>query len=38
MFDAPVTLARMAGVETPTLDLMVALCKIRAEGAGLYDR
>lgn len=38
MFDAPVTLARMAGVETPTLDLMVALCKIRAESAGLYDR
>ena len=38
MFDAPVTLARMAGIETPTRDLMVALCKIRAEGAGLYDR
>lgn len=38
MFDAPLALARMAGVETPTLDLMVALCKIRAAGAGLYDR
>lgn len=38
MFDAPLALARMAGVETPTLDLMVALCKIRASGAGLYDR
>ena len=38
MFDAPLVLARMAGVETPTLDLMVALCKIRASGADLYDR
>ncbi len=38
MFDAPLALARMAGVETPTLDLMVALCKIRSAGAGLYDR
>jgi len=38
MFDAPITLARMAGVATPTLDLLVALCKIRASAAGLYDR
>lgn len=38
MFAAPLALARMAGVETPTLDLMVALCKIRSAGAGLYDR
>jgi 2-dehydropantoate 2-reductase len=38
MFDAPVALARMAGIATPTLDLMVALCKIRAAGAGLYRR
>ncbi|MGE0225581.1 MAG: ketopantoate reductase family protein [Acetobacteraceae bacterium] len=38
MFDAPLTLARMAGVETPTLDLLVALCKLRAEAAGLYAR
>jgi 2-dehydropantoate 2-reductase len=37
MFDAPLTLARLAGVETPTLDLLVALCKIRARAAGLYD-
>ena len=36
MFDAPLTLARMAGIATPTLDLLVALCKIRAESAGLY--
>ena len=38
MFDAPVTLGRLAGVPTPTLDLLVALCKIRAESAGLYRR
>lgn len=38
MFDAPIALARMAGIATPTLDLMVALCKIRAAGAGLYRR
>lgn len=36
MFDAPTVLARLAGVRTPTLDLLVALCKIRARGAGLY--
>lgn len=38
MFDAPLALARMAGVATPTLDLLVALCKIRAESSGLYKR
>ena len=38
MFDAPLTLARMADVPTPTLDLLVALCKIRAESSGLYRR
>jgi 2-dehydropantoate 2-reductase len=38
MFDAPLALARMAGVPTPTLDLLVALCKIRAESSGLYKR
>ena len=38
MFDAPLALARMAGVATPTLDLLVALCKIKAESAGLYRR
>jgi 2-dehydropantoate 2-reductase len=36
IFDAPLALARMAGVATPTLDLLVALCKVRARGAGLY--
>ena len=38
MFEAPLALARMAGVPTPTLDLLVALCKIRAESSGLYKR
>jgi 2-dehydropantoate 2-reductase len=36
MFDSPLLLARMAGVETPTLDLLVALCKLKARSAGLY--
>ena len=36
MFDAPLVLARIAGVDTPTLDLLVALCKLRARAAGLY--
>ncbi len=36
MFDAPLVLARIAGVETPTLDLLVALCKLRAQASGLY--
>jgi 2-dehydropantoate 2-reductase len=36
MFDAPLVLARMAGVETPTLDLLVALCRLKSRSAGLY--
>ena len=36
IFDAPLALARIAGVETPTLDLLVALCKLRARASGLY--
>jgi 2-dehydropantoate 2-reductase len=36
LFDAPVALARLAGVEVPTLELLVALCKLRARSAGLY--
>ena len=36
MFDAPLVLARMAGVPAPTLELLVALAKVRARGAGLY--
>ena len=37
MFDAPLELARLAGVETPTLDLLVALARLRAKAAGLYS-
>jgi 2-dehydropantoate 2-reductase len=37
MFDAPLVLAHLAGVEVPTLELMVALCKLRARSAGLYN-
>jgi 2-dehydropantoate 2-reductase len=36
MFDAPLALAHLAGVEAPTLELLVALCKLRARTAGLY--
>jgi 2-dehydropantoate 2-reductase len=36
MFDAPLELARLAGVEVPTLALLVALCKLRARSSGLY--
>jgi 2-dehydropantoate 2-reductase len=37
MFDAPLALGHLAGVEVPTLELLVALCKLRARSAGLYD-
>ena len=37
MFDAPLVLAHMAGVAAPTLELLVALCKLRARTAGLYN-
>jgi 2-dehydropantoate 2-reductase len=36
LLDAPLELARMAGVATPLLDLLVALVRVRARGAGLY--
>ena len=36
MFDAPLVLARLGGVEAPTLELLVALCKLKARTAGLY--
>jgi 2-dehydropantoate 2-reductase len=37
MFDAPLALAHLAGVDVPTLELLVALCKLRARTAGLYN-
>jgi 2-dehydropantoate 2-reductase len=36
LFDAPLELARLAGVTAPTLELLVGLAKVRARGAGLY--
>jgi 2-dehydropantoate 2-reductase len=36
IFTLPLKLARLAGVETPRLDLMVALAKQAARSAGLY--
>ena len=35
LFEAPLELARMAGVATPMLDLLVALARLRAKAAGL---
>ena len=37
IYAAPLELARLAGVPTPTLDLLVALAKLRARSAGLYQ-
>jgi 2-dehydropantoate 2-reductase len=36
IFDAPLALAHLAGVQAPTLELLVALCKLRGQSAGLY--
>jgi 2-dehydropantoate 2-reductase len=36
MFAAPLALARMEGVATPVLDMLVALASMRARQAGLY--
>ena len=37
IFAQPLELARLAGVPTPTLDLLVALAQLRARAAGLYS-
>ena len=36
MFIAPLEMARERGVATPTLDLLVALCKLKERAAGRY--
>lgn len=36
IFDAPLEMARAAGVAAPTLEMIVALMKVRAREAGLY--
>jgi 2-dehydropantoate 2-reductase len=38
IFDAPLELAHMVSVATPTLDLLVAMAKVRARAARLYPR
>lgn len=37
LFDAPLQLAHLAGIAAPTLELLVALAKVRARSAGLYS-
>ena len=37
IFAQPLELARLVGVATPTLDLLVTLAKLRAQSAGLYS-
>ncbi|HEY4133800.1 MAG TPA: 2-dehydropantoate 2-reductase [Alphaproteobacteria bacterium] len=36
VYTVPLELARLAKVETPTLDLLITLLRLRAEAAGLY--
>jgi 2-dehydropantoate 2-reductase len=36
LYTVPLEMARMMGVPTPTLDLLVSLIKVRARVAGLY--
>jgi 2-dehydropantoate 2-reductase len=36
IFDAPLEMARLVGVAAPTLEMVVALMKVRARAAGLY--
>jgi 2-dehydropantoate 2-reductase len=38
MFTVPLQMARLAGVPTPTLDLLVALVRARARSVGSYPR
>jgi 2-dehydropantoate 2-reductase len=37
LYTVPLEMARMVGVATPTLDLLVSLIKVRARAAGLYS-
>ncbi len=37
LYTVPLEMARMVGVPTPTLDLLVSLIKVRAREAGLYS-
>ena len=37
LYTVPLDMARMMGVPTPTLDLLVSLIKLKAQSAGLYS-
>jgi len=37
LYTVPLDMARMVGVPTPTLDLLVSLIKVKAQSAGLYS-
>jgi 2-dehydropantoate 2-reductase len=36
LYSVPLDMARMAGVPTPALDLIVALIRLKARALGLY--
>jgi 2-dehydropantoate 2-reductase len=36
LYSVPLEMARMVGVPTPTLDLLVAMIKVKARAKGLY--
>jgi 2-dehydropantoate 2-reductase len=36
LYTVPLDMARLAGVPTPTLDLLAAMIRLRARAAGLY--
>jgi 2-dehydropantoate 2-reductase len=37
LYSVPLEMARMAGVATPTLDLLTAMIKVKAQAAGVYS-
>ena len=37
LYTVPLEMARLMGVATPTLDLLVAMIRLRARAAGLYS-
>jgi 2-dehydropantoate 2-reductase len=37
LYTVPLEMARLAGVPTPTLDLLVAMIRVRARAGGLYS-
>jgi 2-dehydropantoate 2-reductase len=37
LYTVPLDMARIMGVPTPTLDLLVTLIEVKAQAAGLYS-